>query len=350
MDKNISKSIDFLRFPLAIIVVFLHLPGKYTNWSEWSWHNWANFSECDILSLSTNVLFQVAVPIFFFISGYLFSYSCSGGGVKLFIKKTKSLLLPYLLWNLIALLLLVGIKLIGVFIHGNDIEPMIDMLKLSKLISAFCGNFSQGSPYAPIDSPLWFIRNLYLFFLMSPILLFVIKKTKGIIVGCLFLIYILNLLETYGLTEFIIGLYIGLRKIDFLKWISYYERIICFLAIFLGVIRLIYGFRCLMPLFIFLLGCLVLNAYSHIKNLKIADIVISFKKYSFFIFALHIILIQRFWTILHFRLFCSNEIMCCISYIIMPFVISGVCVVFYNLLEQKCPKLLAHLTGARNLK
>ena len=94
MDKNISKSIDFLRFPLAIAVVFLHLPGQYTNWSEWSWHSWANFSECDILSLSTNVLFQVAVPIFFFISGYLFSYSYSGGGAKLFIKKTKSLLLP----------------------------------------------------------------------------------------------------------------------------------------------------------------------------------------------------------------------------------------------------------------
>ena len=44
MDKNISKSIDFLRFPLAIAVVFLHLPGQYTNWSEWSWHSWANFS------------------------------------------------------------------------------------------------------------------------------------------------------------------------------------------------------------------------------------------------------------------------------------------------------------------
>lgn len=65
MDKNISKSIDFLRFPLAIAVVFLHLPGQYTNWSEWSWHSWANFSGCEILSLSTNVLFQVAVPIFF---------------------------------------------------------------------------------------------------------------------------------------------------------------------------------------------------------------------------------------------------------------------------------------------
>ena len=64
MDKNISKSIDFLRFLLAIAVVFLHLSGQYTNWSEWSWHSWANFSECDILSLSTNVLFQVAVPIF----------------------------------------------------------------------------------------------------------------------------------------------------------------------------------------------------------------------------------------------------------------------------------------------
>ena len=89
MDKNISKSIDFLRFPLAIAVVFLHLPGQYTNWSEWSWYSWANFSGCDILSLSTNVLFQVAVPIFFFISGYLFSYSYSGGGGEIIYKENK---------------------------------------------------------------------------------------------------------------------------------------------------------------------------------------------------------------------------------------------------------------------
>ena len=123
------------------------------------------------------------------------------------------------------------------------------------------------------------------------------------------------------------------------------KRHYCWLFIFF-----FFGFRCLMPLFILLSGCLVLNIYSHTKNLKIADIVISFKKYSFFIFAFHIILIQRFWTILHFRLFYSNEIMCCITYLIMPFVISGVCVVFYNLLEKKCPKLLAQLTGARNLK
>lgn len=116
--------------------------------------------------------------------------------------------------------------MMGVLIHGNDIEPIIDMLKPSSLFYAFCGNFSQGSPYAPIDSPLWFIRNLYLFFLISPILLYVIKKTNGIIVGCLFLIYILNLFEFYGLMDFIIGLYIGLRKIDFLKLISNYNTLL----------------------------------------------------------------------------------------------------------------------------
>lgn len=140
--------------------------------------------------------------------------------------------------------------------------------------------------------------------------------------------------------EFIIGLYIGLRKIDFLKLISNYERIICFLVVLIGSVRLIFGYRCLMPLFILLSGCLVLNIYSHTKNLKIADIVISFKKYSFFIFAFHIILIQRFWSLLHIRLFYSNEIMCCITYLIMPFVISGVCVVFYNLLEKNVRNFL----------
>ena len=47
MDENISKSIDFLRFPLAIAVVFLHLPGQYTNWSEWSWHSCLSLEKVD---------------------------------------------------------------------------------------------------------------------------------------------------------------------------------------------------------------------------------------------------------------------------------------------------------------
>lgn len=72
MDKTISGIIDFLRFPMACAVVLLHTPGQYTNWSNYTFRDLRYFSLYDHISLISNIICQIAVPIFFLISGYLF--------------------------------------------------------------------------------------------------------------------------------------------------------------------------------------------------------------------------------------------------------------------------------------
>lgn len=75
-DKKIDSAlINFVRFPLAFMVVMLH---SYV--AVYGFHisqvDYTSLSGADVYSLVgitfSHVLTQVAVPLFFFISGYLF--------------------------------------------------------------------------------------------------------------------------------------------------------------------------------------------------------------------------------------------------------------------------------------
>lgn len=102
MNEVISKTFALLRFPLMVGVVMIHCdisdqlnPESQTQWAK------------DVMYFFSNVIGRFSVPMFFLISGYLFFRS----GVldkRVYISKLRSrlhtLLLPYLLWNLIAFL------------------------------------------------------------------------------------------------------------------------------------------------------------------------------------------------------------------------------------------------------
>ena len=111
MDKTISKIIDFIRFPMACAVVLLHTPGKYTNWSHYTLDDLKYFSLYDHMSLISNIICQIAVPIFFLISGYLF-YNKEKSYTQKLRKRTKTILMPYFIWNGITFFLMILIMLV----------------------------------------------------------------------------------------------------------------------------------------------------------------------------------------------------------------------------------------------
>ena len=105
-----SKSIDFLRFPLIVGVVLIH----------------AHFSNVIMNGVNVNILHEyscpiydttsyffseligrIAVPLFFFISGFLFFYRSKEFSLSVYRHKLKnrgrSILLPYLFWNLMII-------------------------------------------------------------------------------------------------------------------------------------------------------------------------------------------------------------------------------------------------------
>lgn len=142
-ESNYSSVIAFLRLPLTLLVVFIHVPytstGQLTDYIHKFWID----GVCSV---------AVAVPASFFISGYLFcpvkfSWQVYGRKLK---RRINTLLIPYAAWNLIALLILV-------IPHFHDFDYSI-----VNVLAAFVDcrySFLHTTGGSPIDYPLWYIRD-----------------------------------------------------------------------------------------------------------------------------------------------------------------------------------------------
>lgn len=69
----LSNTIDVLRFPLAIAVIFIHMNPNVVNLIDADFSLFSNKGLFNLLGITlSHVLTSIAVPCFFFISGLLF--------------------------------------------------------------------------------------------------------------------------------------------------------------------------------------------------------------------------------------------------------------------------------------
>lgn len=187
MKSEISDVISFLRFPLAVMVVFIHSSG---------------YGECDIqginvVSLGGNNIYDilrvlvseticlVAVPAFFLISGYLFyqklqiwDWSIWKDKVH---KRIYTLLIPYILWSIARWTFnLITANAISLR-HGGTWDDVLQWIYTNtsfmmfwhdKLTDIHYINWLGGvyANSAPIHTPFWFIRDLIIMVTISPLI------------------------------------------------------------------------------------------------------------------------------------------------------------------------------------
>ena len=219
----IFKTISFIRFPmiLGIIVIHCNMCGNNEFFSTISPHGVASF----IQDFFSNSICRSCVPLFFVISGFLFFNNIHTLSLDVYKNKLKSrvrsLLVPYLLWNLIGVCILLFEKM-------PFMQPFFPGLALLKLnLSVFLSAFWNFNEYnftffdngsTPIDFPLWFIRNLMILIIASPIVYYIIKKWEKIIyllAACyIFGIWPNNIdaLSCTGVFFFSVGAYLGIKK------------------------------------------------------------------------------------------------------------------------------------------
>ncbi len=165
--KTFSDIITFLRFPLIILVVCIHSKTiTYYNSPDITGVLEIFFSE--YLSLG-------AVPTFFFISGYLFFRN--GFSLELYKRKVKSrvrsLLIPFILWGLIAFTIL-SIKYLPFF------TPLFENLhKIPYDFNLFFMSFvdrpvPEGftTNHTPLLYPLWYVRDLIVLVILAPLIFY----------------------------------------------------------------------------------------------------------------------------------------------------------------------------------
>lgn len=218
-------TLQIMKFFLILGVVMIHsnvLAGISLNDNTDISH-----SGIFIMRLIPGAICQVCVPCFFILSGYLYFHNFHNLTFNNYLNKNrrrvKTLLIPYILWNIIGLILLfvkhyyLDIPAYAVINEGK--------ISISGLILGFW-NFHHGLPYA---FAFWFIRNLIIFVILSPIGYIIGKSKPGFII--FILIIAISNTYLYGFEYFVIGAFIALNRVNIFslpKILAIISSIICF--------------------------------------------------------------------------------------------------------------------------
>lgn len=221
--RLISDTISFLKFPLAVLVVILHcdLTTKPIEKIGLSAIDMADSWYAKISWFLSGYIGSAAVPCFFVISGFLLFYNVRDYGWEAYksklLRRCKSLLVPYVVWCMIyvALYWIIGYENI-LFTEKPDI--LGGNLSISILIFEIF--------IKPLDGPLWFIRNLFAMVILSPVLYWIIKRTKFLLpLSLLILSSIIHHPIIESFLWFSFGISFAVNKFDFLyfchKWLIF---------------------------------------------------------------------------------------------------------------------------------
>lgn len=341
MTKDLR--IDALRVPLIVLVVFIHMNPTFERLGYWGF--------------TINTVAQVAVPCFFVIAGYFFVGSkpltWASYGMKLK-KRVQSLLIPYLLWNLVPSLVYVAGNLFSMLFRGKSSDAL--MAFLTDLWNDGLWHLWWDKVNGmPSDSPLWFLRDLIVMCLLVPVFYFFIKKCGKYMIIVLFFLYVLLPLPLksvpgISLTAiffFSIGLYLRFRGIGLINKDRKYQWGVVGITLFLLALILMFRHQVfLYPLFI------VIGTYGSFVLIgrtkeNIVKWLASFSPTVFFIYAVHQTFVLAQVGKIVDKVLPDAYWADVIAYLTVPFLATAVCMAMYHVMRYVCPRILAVLCGGR---
>ena len=352
-SKILSDTIQWLRLPMIVLVVLLHTivlgqvaydgrviatPGEYYIFDK-------------VCYISQRCIGDIAVPLFFVISGYLF-FNSPTFNRQTFISKikrrVKTLLIPYLLWNLSFLLFIWFLYIIYPPLM-HSLASYLDNFDFITFIQSFWS--INGSP---VLAPFWFVRDLIVLSLLSYPLYYLIKK-----IGIIILILLLVLWCTKTAYD-IPG--IGIRSLFFYSFGAYFsiqkkEKLISSINKYCGLIGLLWLIMLIADAFImrntvfhqfFLFGGMVTvfsMAYYGVKN-RVLRMPLFLSQSSFFVFSFHMFIINvpnKCWPIIS----PVNSMTCSLAQVTIPIIVTIICVFSYGVLQKIFPQAISFFMGRR---
>lgn len=347
MDANISSRINLMRIVLISGIVFVHVPhdpqtspflGTY---GVWDW----------LRVFLGDSLFRVGVPCLSAISGYLlfrrgletFDYR------KTLRTKARTVLLPFLLWNIafLALVYLAQLKDIGF----GYLPDVVNASPREWLSLAF------ALESLPVNVPLYFLRDLLLCILLSPVLAWLIKRYPLQTLALLLAYAVLPLpngvfLKKSILFGFCTGIYLSLYRIDVKRLDAHARSIaVVFLAAALALSLVLYQTGPEFPAWVDMLRSLtalsgIIGSWAVsalLVRTRVGQRMAGTGGLSFWIFCAHYPVLVLFWMIWNrtgitdYRLF----------YFTVPFITIALLVAAHGLSNRMAPGFTAVLTGSR---
>jgi surface polysaccharide O-acyltransferase-like enzyme len=343
-----SKVIAFLRFPLIVGVVFIHAPlSPFSINGDSLIHDSAPLL-LGAETLISGILAQVAVPLFFFFSGYLFFYKVSAFSLKVYASKLKkrarTILLPYILWNLFVALFFCSQTSFG------EIESMSGNNKLIKDYTFI--DWLNGFWAHPFNYPFWFLRNLMIMMAFSPILYYAIKRMSFILPLLLGVIWSFALMPKFPgiMTAFFffsLGSFFSIRNQCFVNTSKRFLCVSILLYAALVASSLVMPSNPYLLRIGILVGCFAIIAISSHVAYRPFHLMKSLSDSSFFIYAYHamplILLMKVALSVFHPQ----NDLLLVFLYFAIPIIIIIIGVLLYRMLMSWMPRFTRVITGGR---
>ncbi len=169
-----SQSLDLMRFPLAVVVLTVHVSSI----TQLSGHTFTAGTEA-FRRFVEIFLHNQSVPIYFFIAGYVFFYKMEMNRQQYTRKlhnRVKSLLIPYLIWNTVGILLVATKALVKG--DGEFYPTLGNLLSCYWMYDGSLSGRQTELGIYPIDLPLWFVRDLMIVVLLTPALYWIIRHAR----------------------------------------------------------------------------------------------------------------------------------------------------------------------------
>ena len=333
------KALSLLRFPLSIVIIAVHI------FADTPAENLSIFNI--VKSFIYTFLHYPSVAIYFFISGFVFFLGLKTYDTKVYIKKIKNriktLLIPYLIWNSICFLFFI--------LYYRDFTK----LNITNFLSCF-GSLTT----MPINYPLWFLRDLMIIVLFTPLLYKVLKKNSKVALCVFAFLWVLksyNVIEFYLPTQalffFSFGAYFSLNGKNMITEFGKVSKLSTFGYIILGMMAM-YFYNADPQIFKILKFVLIIFGLFFAFNLsawllekgycKVNDFLSSA---SVFMYVSHALVISTISKIL-VKIICPISDTSWLLVYMLNLVLTTVLLLsVYYFLSKYLPKLLTVLTGRK---
>lgn len=335
-----------LRLPMIVLVTFAHSYGGVEEGFSLLTSEWNTYEFLKLLVSQT--LVKVAMPVFFIMSGYLFFANVDKWDVatykKKILRRIKTLLIPYLIWNLLMAVKLKTFSWSMFWVYWNPTGSQIDWFGQEQLMTA------------PANMPLWFLRDLMVVSLLTPIIYVLIRKLGYWLMGVLTVLYLSGVcafipgLSAYAVFFFTLGAFVSIRKMDMVPSLKRVEIPACVLGVLFAISMLLtYNtpvFSSLMLCFrltgAIAVFCLALRILTSTKG-RIPSVVCDS---AYLIYLAHYVFFFSFIDATFFALFGISIPALSIHYLLCPLIKVAIFVGVYIIYRKLLPYAFCHRSNS----
>lgn len=339
-----SKKATIVSFIMSIFVIYIHA----NNLSYYGIAANGRTIPNVVVNLWGGVIGGIAVPFFFIMSAYwLFRFDIHGNNavdvlIRKMKKKTKTICLPYLLWNAFGMIFYMVI---------THIPFAANMMNNGEVISLTLPNVVEGVFFHKYYFTFWYLKDLIVLIAISPVLLILLRNKyvalMSIIVSAVAVLLKLDfvIFEGTSLLFFMIGGYAVTYTKDFFenkensawKWL---------LAVTLtGIIRYV-NVPIIAELSYFISPILLWKSVDvFLPSAFCRRKIRWFITQSFFTYASHVIPVTIIGHLL--AKVSRNYLWVTVSYLISPWITLALIYVVANILYKHTPRFYGLICGGR---